>query len=93
MNVRDIVNEAANKTSLTKVEVQKAFDAIFESIVGSLQRGDELNLPTLGKFKIRHYPARAGRNPATGEAITLKASRKATFTSGKALKDALNGPA
>lgn len=51
--------------------------------------GEEVSLPGFGKFRLKDRPARAGRNPATGEAITIAASKKLTFTPAKALKDRL----
>lgn len=55
------------------------------------QNGAETNVPGFGKFKVKETPAREGRNPGTGETIKIAASRKLTFASAKAVKDALNG--
>ena len=53
-------------------------------------KGEEIALNGFGKFKIKDSPAREGRNPATGEAMTIKESRKIGFSAAKALKDKLN---
>ncbi|RSU64367.1 HU family DNA-binding protein, partial [Sphingomonas sp. S-NIH.Pt3_0716] len=52
-------------------------------------KGEEISLPGFGKFKVKDTPERSGRNPSTGEAITIAASKKITFTPAKALKDRL----
>ena len=60
-------------------------------IVAAAAKGEEVSLAGFGKFKVKDSPAREGRNPATGEAMQIAASRKLTFAPAKAVKDALNG--
>ena len=60
-------------------------------IVNAAKKGEEVNLAGFGKFKVKDSPARQGRNPATGEAIEIAASRKLGFTPAKQVKDALAG--
>jgi DNA-binding protein HU-beta len=66
-------------------------DAVFAGIVDAAKKGEEVNLPGFGKFKVKDSPARQGRNPATGERIEIAASRKLGFTPAKQVKDALAG--
>jgi len=54
-------------------------------------KGDEVSVPGFGKFKVQSKPARTGRNPSTGAAIEIAASKKIVFQAAKALKDAVNG--
>ncbi|WP_424140362.1 HU family DNA-binding protein [Roseomonas chloroacetimidivorans] len=68
---------------------KKAADAVLTGIVESAKSGEEVNFPGFGKFKTRQVPPRQGRNPSTGEAIEVTASRKMTFAPAKQVKDAL----
>ena len=55
------------------------------------RRGEKVNLPGFGRFKVKDSPARQGRNPATGETIEIAASKKLGFSPAKQVKDALAG--
>ena len=63
----------------------------FAAIGDAAAKGDEVSIPGFGKFKVKHSPAREGRNPSTGAAMKIAASRKLGFTVAKAIKDKLNG--
>ena len=63
----------------------------FTAIGEAAARGEEISLNGFGKFKVKDSPAREGRNPATGAAMTIAASKKLAFTPAKAIKDKLNG--
>ena len=65
-------------------------DSAIENITNALRGGDSVTLVGFGTFTVRQREARMGRNPRTGEAIQIKASRVPGFKAGKALKDALN---
>ena len=88
MNKGDIINEVAKIVS-TKKEAKAAVDCVFESITKSLKKrkSEPVTLIGFGTFKVNKRKARKGRNPQTGEAIKIKASRVVKFTPGKALKD------
>ena len=86
----DIADKLAAENNLTKIQAKAIFDGMFKAIADAAKGGDEVNVPGFGKFKIKDVPAREGRNPATGVAIKIAASRKLTFVSAKALKNALN---
>ncbi|WP_137897219.1 HU family DNA-binding protein [Sphingomonas sp. 2SG] len=90
MNNADLAETLVIKHSMTKSDARKAVDDIMAAIVSAASKGDEVSLAGFGKFKVKDSPARDGRNPSTGEAIKIAASKKLTFTPAKAVKDALN---
>ncbi|MGH6745042.1 DNA-binding protein HU-beta [Novosphingobium sp. PhB57] len=91
MNNSDLADTIAAAHDLTKADARKIVDAVFEAIGDAAAKGDEVSLNGFGKFKVKDSPEREGRNPATGEAMTIKASKKLSFTVAKAVKDKLNG--
>jgi len=80
MNITDLADHLAEQQSLTKAAAKQAVDI------------DEIGLAGFGKFKVQSRPARTGRNPATGEAIQIAASKKLSFAPAKSVKNALNPP-
>jgi len=82
---------AAAVPTLTKKDATAAVDAVFEGIALALSRGGEASVAGFGSFKVGERAAREGRNPRTGEAIPIAASKAAKFSAGKALKDRING--
>jgi DNA-binding protein HU-beta len=91
MTHSDLVDAIAAGNDLTKANAKKIVDAVFATIGDAAAKGDEIAINNFGKFKVKATPAREGRNPATGQAMTIKASKKLTFTPAKAVKDRLNG--
>lgn len=91
MNNSDLADSIAAGHDLTKADARKVVDAVFAAIGDAAAKGEEISLNGFGKFKVKDSPAREGRNPATGEAMTIKASKKLAFTPAKAIKDKLNG--
>lgn len=91
MNKADLVSKVAELAGITKAEADKAADAVFAAITSALKAGDDVRLVGFGSFSVASRAARAGRNPQTGDAITIKASKAPKFSAGKALKDAVNG--
>lgn len=91
MNNTELAEEIANAQGLTKSDARKVVDSVFAAIGAAAAKGDEIALSGFGKFKVKTTLEREGRNPATGEAMTIKASKKLTFTPAKAIKDRLNG--
>jgi DNA-binding protein HU-beta len=91
MNNSDLAEQIAAAHGLSKADARKVVDAVFAAVGDAAARGDEVSLNGFGKFKVKDSPAREGRNPATGEAMTIKASKKLSFTPAKAVKDKLNG--
>ncbi|ASR47078.1 MULTISPECIES: HU family DNA-binding protein [Paenibacillus] len=89
MNKTDLINQVSESTELSKKDVTKAIDAVFEAISGALQNGDKVQLVGFGNFEVRERSARKGRNPQTGEEIEIPASKIPAFKPGKALKDGI----
>lgn len=91
MNTTDLVEHLANNHCLTRAGARKYVDSVFAPITHAAAKGDEVALNGFGKFKVKTSLAREGRNPSTGEAIQIAASKKLSFTPAKAVKDKLNG--
>ncbi|QUD88017.1 HU family DNA-binding protein [Phenylobacterium montanum] len=92
MNTADLVDTlAAADEKLTKTQAKALVDALLGALKDAAVRGEEVSLPGFGKFKVQAKPARTGRNPTTGAAIQIAASKKVVFQPAKALKDAVNG--
>jgi len=91
VNNSDLADTIARTADLSKADARKIVDAVFVAIADAAAKGEEISLNGFGKFKIKDSPEREGRNPSTGEAMTIKASKKLTFTPAKAVKDKLNG--
>jgi DNA-binding protein HU-beta len=91
MNNSDLADAIAADQGIAKTDARKIVDAVFAAISDAAAKGEEVSLNGFGKFKVKDSPEREGRNPATGEAMTIKASKKLTFTVAKAVKDKLNG--
>ena len=90
MNKAELVDAVAEAADLSKASAARAVDAVTDTITRSLQSGDQMTLVGFGTFTVRQRAARSGRNPRTGETISIKASKVPGFKAGKALKDALN---
>lgn len=91
MNNAELAQKLADATGATKADARKYVDAVFAELAVAAKNGEEVTINGFGKFKVKDSPAREGRNPSTGAAITIAASRKLTFTAAKGLKDLLNG--
>ncbi|MFC4768900.1 HU family DNA-binding protein [Effusibacillus consociatus] len=89
MNKADLVNSVAEKSELTKKDAARAVDAVFESIMEALVKGDRVQLIGFGNFETRERAARKGRNPQTGEEIDIAATKVPTFKPGKSLREAI----
>jgi DNA-binding protein HU-beta len=90
MNKADFISSVADSAELSKADAGRAVDAMVETITKALKKGDTVTLVGFGTFAIRKRAARTGRNPRTGQAIKIKASKNPAFKAGKALKDAVN---
>ena len=90
MNKSDLIDAVAGKADLSKSDASDAVDAVIDSITGALKRDDKVSLVGFGVFSVRSRAARQGRNPKTGQAITIPAGKTPGFKAGKALKDAVN---
>jgi len=90
LNKTDLISEVATRTGMTKKDVEKVVNAFFSTIEGTLKSGDKVQLIGFGTFEVRNRQARKGRNPQTGEEISIPAARVPAFKAGKALKDAVD---
>ncbi len=90
MNKNDLVASVAGSAGLSKADAAKAVDAVFDSITGSLSGGTEVRLVGFGTFSVAQRKATTGRNPRTGAAIQIAASKQPKFKAGKGLKDSVN---
>jgi DNA-binding protein HU-beta len=90
MNKGELIDAVAGSTDLSKADSGRAVDAIIEAITKALRKGGTVSLVGFGTFTVKKRAARQGRNPRTGEAIQIKASKVPGFKAGKALKDAVN---
>ncbi len=90
MNKSELIDAVASATELSRADATRATDAVLDSIISTLVKGDQVTLVGFGTFSVRDRAARAGRNPQTGETIQIKASKSPGFKAGKAFKDALN---
>lgn len=91
MNKSDLVEAVASAADLTKKDAQSALDAVLDSIVSTVKKGDKVSLPGFGTFERRERSARTGKNPQTGETIKIKAAKVPAFKAGQGFKDAVNG--
>ncbi|MEP6924848.1 MAG: HU family DNA-binding protein [Pyrinomonadaceae bacterium] len=83
----DLVSALAEKTGVTKAKAREFLDAHAALLVDELKQNGSVQLAGIGKLKLGMRAARQGRNPATGAAITIKASKTVKFSGGKAFKD------
>lgn len=90
MYKRDFIKAAADKAGMSQTDLEKAYDAMVEVISETLGKGDSVQLTGFGTFKVSERKARKGRNPATGEEISIPARSVPQFKAGKALKDAVD---
>ncbi|NQT68490.1 MAG: HU family DNA-binding protein [Desulfobacteraceae bacterium] len=88
MNKGDLVNEVSNVLK-TKKDAQEAVECVLLSITKALEKGDSVSLVGFGTFKVVDRKARKGRNPQTGEEISIAARKVPKFVAGKALKEAV----
>ena len=90
MNKTELIDAVAKSTGLKKKEAEAAVVAAFTAIEDELAAGGKVQLIGFGTFGVKAREARTGRNPATGEAITIAAAKTPTFTAGAALKAKVN---
>lgn len=90
MNKTELVAAMAEKTGLSKKDAESALNAFTGVVAEELKKGEKIQLVGFGTFEVSERAARTGRNPQTGEEMTIAASKAPKFKAGKALKDALN---
>ena len=90
MTKAELIDAVAEKTELTKRDVSDVVETLLDCVKSSLQRGDKVQLIPFGSFEVRDRQKREGRNPKTGERLTIPARRVPAFHAGKDLRDAVN---
>ena len=90
MNRTELVAAMAEKTQLSKKDADLALKAFIDVVSEEMQKGEKVQLVGFGTFEVSERAAREGRNPKTGETMTISASKSPKFKAGKALKDLVN---
>ena len=90
MNKSELIDAIAEGADISKAAAGRALDATLESVTGALKKGDQVTLIGFGTFLVRERASRVGRNPRTGESMTIAAAKVPSFKAGKALKDSVN---
>ncbi len=90
MTKTELIDAIAEKAGLSKADASKALSATLESVTDALKAGEKVALIGFGTFSVSLRAARTGKNPQTGEAIAISASKAAKFKAGQKLKDAVN---
>ncbi|MFZ2169503.1 MAG: HU family DNA-binding protein [Methylococcaceae bacterium] len=91
MNKSELITAIAERANLTKADAGRGLDAIIKTIGATLKTGDSITLVGFGTFAVKDRAERTGRNPQTGQEITIAAVKIPAFKPGKTLKDAVNG--
>jgi len=90
MNKAELVEKIADEAELSKASAERALNSAIDNIIKAVTKGDPVQLVGFGTFSQGKRSARVGRNPKTGEAIKIAASKTAKFSAGKAFKDSVN---
>ncbi|WP_139556461.1 HU family DNA-binding protein [Methylotetracoccus oryzae] len=90
MNKAELIQAVADATDLNKAEAGRAVDAVIDAITAALKKEDTVSLVGFGTFAVKSRAERQGRNPQTGDTITIQAAKIPSFKPGKALKDAVS---
>jgi DNA-binding protein HU-beta len=91
MNKSELITAIAEHANLTKADAGRALDGLTKTIEATLKTGDSITLVGFGTFAVKDRVERTGRNPQTGQEITIAAAKVPAFKPGKTLKDAVNG--
>ena len=90
MNKTELIAAVAEAAGVSKKEATAVVEATFETITTAMANGDKVQIIGFGTYEVKTRGERTGRNPKTGETITIAASKAPAFSAGKALKDAVN---
>lgn len=89
VSLKQISSDLAEKHELPKKQMTEVIDALFDNLAKNLRKGAKIRVPGFGIFVVAKRAARMGRNPATGEPIKIKASKKVRFRPAKELKESV----
>lgn len=87
MNKAELIDAISSQANVTKKQAGATLDALMETIMSTVSRGDKVTLVGFGSFELRERKGRAGRNPKTGEPIEIPATSVPVFTAGKVFKE------
>ncbi len=90
MNKTELIAAVAEKAGISKKDAEKAIKAFTDAVAEELVNGGKVQLVGFGTFEVAERAAREGRNPKSGETMTIAASKTPKFKAGKALKDQVN---
>ncbi len=90
VNKSQLIDAIASVANLTKADAGRALDGFIKSVEDALANGKSVTLVGFGTFEVKERAERKGRNPQTGEEITIKAAKIPSFKAGKSLKDSVN---
>jgi DNA-binding protein HU-beta len=90
MNKSQLIKSVAEKSDLSQKQVSEALGLIEATLIESLKAGEKVQLSGFGTFEVRERAERKGRNPKTGEVVTVPACKYLAFVSAKAVKETLN---
>ena len=91
MNKLQLTDAVAAKAEMTKKDAAAAVNAVLEVIADALAAGDDVKITGFGGFEVKARAARTGRNPKTGAAVAIPASKYVAFSAGSTLKEKVNG--
>jgi DNA-binding protein HU-beta len=89
MTKAELIDKIASGTGLSKADASRALDSTLNSVKAALKKGQKVTLVGFGTFAVVKRKSRKGRNPRTGQVITIPAAKIPKFTAGKSLKDAV----
>ena len=90
MNKTQLIDAIAEDAGITKSAAKLALESFLKNVGETLTKGDKISLVGFGSWSVSERAEREGRNPQTGETMTIAASKAPKFKAGKALKDAIN---
>ena len=89
MNTTELVDAVAEANDISKAKAKEVVNSILAVIIDAAKRGEEVAIAGFGRFSVKERPAREGRNPGTGEALKIPASKALGFKMSKAVGEAL----
>lgn len=90
MTKADLITRISERTGLTKKDAAVFMEGFMDSVKEALSEGEKLQLVGFGTFEVAERAARVGRNPSTGETLSIPSAKVPKFKPGKAFKDAIN---
>lgn len=90
MNKAQLIQKIAENGNMTKKDAEVALNAVVAAVADAVAAGEKVQISGFGSFDVKARDARTGRNPKTGEAVEIAASKRVVFSAAQALKDKLN---